>query len=147
MIEYEPMSPANVNEVWELEKICFDNPWSLKSFTNEFDNRISVYTVARDTESNRVVGYAGVWLMYDFADITNIAVAPEYRRKGLGGTMLTQLEAAARKAKCSTMTLEVRASNSSALGLYKKYGFTECGVRKNYYQNKEDAILMEKNLN
>ena len=70
MISFEMLSEDNVNEVWELEKRCFDDPWELKAFTSELENKISVYFAARDEESGRIVGYAGVWLMYDCADIT-----------------------------------------------------------------------------
>ena len=146
MISFEMLSEDNVNEVWELEKRCFDDPWELKAFTSELENKISVYFAARDEESGRIVGYAGVWLMYDCADITNIAVDPDFRREGLGGKMLELLTDVSRERGMESITLEVRASNAPAIALYEKYGFKECGLRKRYYKNNEDALLMTKFL-
>ena len=80
MIKFELLSKENIDGVWELEKICFDTPWTYKMFESEIDNNISVYIVGIDEENGEVVAYAGVWLMYDYGDITNIAVHPDYRR-------------------------------------------------------------------
>ena len=146
MISFEMLSEENVGEVWELEKRCFSDPWELKAFTSELDNKISVYFAARDEESGKVVGYAGVWMMYDCADITNIAVDPEYRREGLGGKMLELLTNVSRDRGMESITLEVRASNIPAISLYEKYGFERSGLRKRYYKDNEDAILMTKML-
>lgn len=146
MISFELLSEDNIADVWELEKICFEDPWELNAFASELNNKISVYFVARDEETQKVVGYAGVWMMYDCANITNIAVAPEYRREGLGGKMLELLTDVSRERKMETITLEVRASNSPAIELYKKYGFVSCGLRKRYYQGNEDALIMTKEL-
>lgn len=146
MIGFEMLSEANVKEVWELEKICFDDAWELNSFLSEIENRISVYFVARDEENGKVVGYAGVWFMYDCANITNIAVAPDYRREGLGGKMLELLIDVSREKGMDSITLEVRASNSSAIALYEKHGFISQGIRKRYYQGKEDALIMTREL-
>lgn len=146
MITFEMLSADNVNEVWELEKICFDDPWELKAFTSELDNKISVYIVARDEESKDVVGYGGIWMVYDTADITNIAVHPDYRRCGLGGEILRLLTEISKENSMESITLEVRVSNTPAIELYKKYGFIPCGLRKRYYQGNEDAILMTKIL-
>lgn len=146
MIKFEMLSADNVEKVWELEKLCFDDPWELTSFTSELDNKISVYFAARDDENDRIVGYAGVWLMYDCANITNIAVASEYRREGLGGKMLDLLIDVSRERGMDSVTLEVRVSNIPAIALYEKYGFVKCGLRKKYYQGKEDALIMTLSL-
>ena len=84
--------------------------------------------------------------MYDCADITNIAVDPEYRREGLGGKMLELLANVSRDRGMESITLEVRASNIPAISLYEKYGFERSGLRKRYYKDNEDAILMTKML-
>jgi ribosomal-protein-alanine N-acetyltransferase len=90
-----------------------------------------------------VVGFSGIWMMVDEAHITNIAVAQEYRRKGIGELLLIATIDLAREFKATTMTLEVRASNTIAQKLYSKYGFINMGVRHGYYlDNKEDAIIM-----
>jgi ribosomal-protein-alanine N-acetyltransferase len=90
-----------------------------------------------------IVGFSGIWLMVDEAHVTNIAVAQEYRRRGIGELLLLATIGLARELKASSMTLEVRASNIAAQNLYSKYGFTKMGVRRGYYlDNKEDAIIM-----
>ncbi len=144
MITFEMLDENNVYEVWELEKLCFADPWELGAFESELSNRISVYIVARDAESGAVVGYGGVWMMYDCANITNIAVAPDYRRGGLGGEILRLLTEVSRENAMDSITLEVRVSNEAAIALYKKYGFEQCGLRKRYYKDNEDAVLMTK---
>jgi len=147
MIEFELLSKDNIVEIWELEKICFDDPWSYNSFERELDNNISVYIVARAVETRKVVGYGGIWLMYDYADITNIAVSPESRRCGLGGKILQLLIDISSEKNMESINLEVRASNIPAIRLYEKYGFSQNGLRKRYYKGKEDAVLMTKTLN
>jgi len=99
-------------------------------------------TAATET-LQRVAGFAGIWLMVDEAHITNIAVAKEYRRKGIGELLLIATIDMARELKANTMTLEVRISNIPAQNLYSKYGFINMGTRRGYYlDNKEDAIIM-----
>ena len=146
MINFEMLNEDNVHEVWELEKLCFDDPWELNAFTSELSNKISVYVAARDEKNGKIVGYAGVWLMYDCANITNIAVAPDYRREGLGGKMLELLTDVSRERGMDSITLEVRASNAPAIALYEKHGFVSCGLRKRYYQGREDALIMTKSF-
>ena len=89
MIRFELLTEENLESVWELEKVCFQDPWTLKMFESEIDNDISVFIVAVDEETDNVVAYAGVWLTLDFGDITNIAVHPDYRREGLGSRLLS----------------------------------------------------------
>jgi ribosomal-protein-alanine N-acetyltransferase len=90
-----------------------------------------------------IIGFSGIWLMADEAHITNIAVAVEYRRRGIGELLLIATVDMARELKAVTMTLEVRISNIPAQNLYGKYGFIKTGVRRGYYlDNKEDAVIM-----
>lgn len=147
MIVFELLSEKNVEEMWKLELECFpEDPWSLKMFTAEIDNKISVYIAARDEENGRLAGYGGMWMMYDCADITNIAVSPEYRREGLGSEILSVLEKIAAERGMTSLTLEVRESNFKAIGLYEKNGFIKNGLRKGYYKGKENAVLMIKEI-
>ncbi len=96
-----------------------------------------------------IVGFSGIWLMVDEAHITNIAVAQEYRRRGIGELLLIATVDLARELKAITMTLEARVSNIAAQNLYGKYGFLKMGVRHGYYlDNKEDAVIMStENIN
>lgn len=146
MICFEMLSADNIDEVWELEKQCFDDPWERSAFESEIDNRISVYIAARDSECGKIIGYAGVWMMYDCANITNIAVHADWRCEGIGRRLLDTLIDASIECGMREITLEVRVSNSAATALYEKCGFVKCGLRKRYYKDREDALIMTKNL-
>jgi ribosomal-protein-alanine N-acetyltransferase len=105
-----------------------------------------------ETSSDRprqyIIGFAGIWMMTDEAHITNIAVSHEYRRRGIGELLLIAIVDLARELKATSMTLEVRVSNTAAQNLYSKYGFEPAGVRRGYYlDNKEDAMLMSADIN
>ncbi len=90
-----------------------------------------------------IVGFAGIWVLADESHVTNIAVRERYRRQGIGELMLIATIKMSEELRATTMTLEVRASNTTAQRLYSKYGFVEVGVRKGYYlDNREDGIIM-----
>lgn len=147
MIQFELLKEAHLGQILELEQLCFpEDPWTRQMFESELTNRISVYLVAVDLESNLVAGYAGVWLMYDIGNITNVAIRPEYRGEGLAMKLIELLTAVCREKGMSGMTLEVRKGNLPAQSLYRKLGFLPCGERKRYYQNQEDAIIMSREL-
>jgi ribosomal-protein-alanine N-acetyltransferase len=94
-------------------------------------------------ERQYIVGFAGIWVMVDEAHLTNIAVRQQYQRQGLGELLLISTIDLAQELKASIMTLEVRASNLTAQNLYRKYGFTQVGIRRGYYlDNREDGIPM-----
>ena len=120
----------------------FAAPWPSYAFRQELEgNRLARYIVARDGE--RVVGYAGIWLMVDEAHITTFAVDPEYRRQGIGHAILRELLALSHRVGAVVATLEVRATNVAARRLYERYGFRPVGVRPRYYtDNGEDALIM-----
>ena len=147
MIEFEVLSKDNIDEVWRLEQECFDDPWTKKMFESEIDNRVSVYIVARDKENERVVGFGGVWTVLDCADITDIAVAADYRRCGLGCEIMRLLIQICTERGVETMNLEVKTTIAAAISLYKKMGFEQCGIRKKYYHNRFDAMLMALKIN
>ncbi|WP_083953312.1 ribosomal protein S18-alanine N-acetyltransferase [Bacillus acidicola] len=128
--------------IMEVEHQSFSLPWTQDAFYNEFvHNQFAEYMVLIHEE--KVIGYCGVWIIIDEAHITNIAVSPSFRGKKLGETLLGQVMNYARLKGAKTVTLEVRVSNSVARSLYKKLGFKEGGIRKNYYSdNQEDAIVM-----
>lgn len=147
MIHIGVLTEDVLDEVLDLEQICFpDDPWGRLSFENELHNPLSVFLVAKDEESGSVIGYGGIWLMYDAGNITNIAIHPQYRREGIGSKILKILTDICIEKGMDTITLEVRESNLPAQALYKENGFTVCGCRKKYYQGKEDALIMTKEL-
>jgi len=138
------MQPSDLDEVLAIERVSFPTPWSRGAFMAElFDSSRSCYLVAK--LNGRVVGYIGVWLILDEAHITNIAVHPCYRRRGIGRKLLRSMMRVAASRGAKRMTLEVRASNIGAQRLYEQLGFTSVGVRRGYYHdNNEDAIIMWK---
>ena len=136
------LNADHLDEVAELERICFSTPWSRNMLAEELDNMLSAFLVALD-DTDRVVGYAGVQVILDEGYITNIAVRPECRRQGVAAKLLQVFLDFAKANKLSFLTLEVRASNYDAIALYGSRGFRSMGRRKNYYEHpREDAIIM-----
>ena len=141
----EKMNASHVPQIAELEKVCFADPWSVTSIETELTSRLSLWLVAM--EGDTLVGYVGSQTVIDESDVMNIAVHPDYRRQGIGEALLETLADALREKGSRGLTLEVRVSNTPAVSLYKKAGFLQVGLRKNYYRNpKEDALILRKAL-
>ena len=137
-----PMTADHLDQVAELERICFSTPWSRNMLAEELDNLLSAFLVALD-DSGRVVGYAGLQVILDEGYITNIAVRPECRRRGVAARLLQVFLDFGQANRLSFLPLEVRASNYDAIALYGSRGFRSMGRRKNYYEHpREDAIIM-----
>lgn len=140
-----PLEPRHIDAMAELEKRCFSMPWSRASITSELYNPLACYFAAE--ENDRLIGYAGMQMVLDEGYITNVATAPESRKKGVGTALVDMLLLCARNAKLSFVTLEVRVSNLAAQKLYTNVGFEIAGKRKDYYSKpKEDAYIMTKHL-
>lgn len=137
------MEDTHVLQIAELEKLCFNDPWSANSIASEVGNRLSLWLVALDDA--QVIGYVGSQTVLGETDMMNIAVHPDYRNRGIATTLINSLiEALARQGSHSLM-LEVRASNESAISVYRNLGFFDVGCRKNYYRNpREDALILRK---
>lgn len=137
------MNESHVAQVAELEKLCFSDPWSENSVASELRNPLSCWLVAE--EDGVVAGYVGSQTVMDESDMMNVAVHPDYRRKGIAEALVAELVEALKKRESHCLTLEVRVSNEPAKALYEKLGFTQVGLRKNYYRNpKEDALILRK---
>ena len=137
------MSSEHVPQIALLEKMCFHDPWSENSISSELNNSLSVWLVALDGES--VVGYVGSQTVLGWTDMMNVAVHPDYRRKGIAEQLVVSLENELKNRESTCLTLEVRVSNGPAKSLYDKLGFVEVGRRKNYYRNpREDALILRK---
>lgn len=143
-IAYSIMNTNDIDGVFEVSKICFSIPWSKVSVESELSNHLAKYIVAKDSKTNKIVGFIGVWLIAGEGDITNIGVHPDYRRNNIASGLLTSLLSLCVDLNCTILNLEVRLSNIIAQNLYNKFNFKEIGIRKNYYGNNEDAILMQK---
>ncbi len=140
-----PMNESHVTAVAELEKLCFSAPWSERAIASELQNEYSLWLV--EEREGVAVAYAGSQSCPPEADVMNIAVAPDYRRQGIGEGLMAALMDALRARGMESLTLEVRASNSPAIALYDRLGFAEVGRRPNYYTDpREDALIMRKEL-
>ena len=140
-IKVEPMSLHHLDAILSLERSAFAIPWSRGMFEEELRNPLARYYVLQ--LENQVVGYAGMWVVLNEGHITNIAVKSSDRGKGIGNAVLMGMIDYCRINRVPNMTLEVRVSNVTAIGLYKKYGFMEAGIRPGYYtDNHEDALIM-----
>ncbi|KXG76047.1 Acetyltransferase YpeA [Fervidicola ferrireducens] len=146
-VTIELMKTEDLDQVMEVEKLSFTNPWSKNSFFLELTtNELATYIVAK--VDGKVVGYAGMWLIVGEAHVTNVAVHPEFRKKGIGELLMRSLMTLAKESGAKMMTLEVRKSNYIAQNLYTKLGFEPIGIRRGYYtDNREDAVIMWTNLN
>ncbi|WP_027416691.1 ribosomal protein S18-alanine N-acetyltransferase [Aneurinibacillus terranovensis] len=141
------MELKDLDGICEVEVLSFSVPWSRESFLNEITNNLFARYLVVEYGEN-VVGYAGMWVVIDEAHITNVAIHPEFRGHRLGERLMKEMMVFARQEGVEHMTLEVRASNKIAQNLYRKFGFTEGGLRRGYYtDNMEDAIIMWVNLN
>jgi ribosomal-protein-alanine N-acetyltransferase len=169
----EPMRLDDVPEVSKVERECFSNPWPQSAYRRELRNPANNYYVVlrqraalRDERTGRpergplgllpllrrpeyqtsgdaIVGFAGMWVLFDEAHVTTIGVSPQHRGRGLGELLLLDLIDEAMRRNAEWVTLEVRVSNHSAQALYEKFGFTRQGVRRRYYSdNGEDAYIM-----
>lgn len=136
------MTLHDIDKVLEVETRSFAAPWSRQAFVTELvQNQFAHYLVAE--YGDRIIGYAGVWLIIDEGHITNVAVDPDFRGIKLGETLLRTMAAHCMANGVRRMTLEVRVSNTVAQHLYQKLNFVSVGVRKGYYtDNNEDAMIM-----
>ena len=135
------MTATDLDEVYEIEKETFSDPWSKASFLDSISDPSNHYLVAIIDEE--VVGYCGYWGVAGEGYIYNVAVRASHKRRGVGLMMLEELIAQAVGRGITSMTLEVRKSNIAAISLYKKLGLTEAGIRKDFYTKPiEDAIIM-----
>ena len=138
-----PMEQQHVAQVAELERLCFSDPWSEKSISEELSNPLSVWLVF--AEGNQVLGYVGSQTVLGETDMMNIAVSPAHRRQGIGEALITALMEQLKERESHCLSLEVRSSNAAAIALYEKMGFRQVGRRPNYYRNpREDALILRK---
>ena len=137
------MNESHVPQIAELEKLCFNDPWSENSIASELDNRLAFWLVA--TDEDRVVGYVGSQTVLGETDMMNIAIHPDYRKRGVAIMLIEALILHLTQQGSHSLMLEVRSSNEPAKSLYSKMGFETVGIRRNYYRNpREDAMILRK---
>lgn len=141
MIKTRLMTKQDIEQVSEIEKATFTQPWSEAAFRDSLNREDTIYVVAY--EENAVVGYCGLWNIVNEGNINNVAVSQKYRGQQIGFEMLTKLIELGNTQNIEAYTLEVRKSNEAAIKLYEKLGFVNEGIRKNFYDNPiEDAFIM-----
>lgn len=139
-IVIRPMEEKDLIQVLEIEKASFSRPWTLQDFAGSL-RAPNIYMVA--VLDDEIAGYCGLWGVLGEGQINNVAVAKKFRNQGIGYKMLTHLINIGREQGLLEFTLEVRRSNLSAINVYHKLGFSEEGIRKNYYEEPtEDGIIM-----
>ena len=135
------LDKEDVNGLYEVSSLSLKETWSLGSIEQELSNKFARYIVCKD--GDKVIGFIGAWLIASEGQITNLAVHPDYRKKGIGKKLMKSLISSLKEEDCNAITLEVRESNTVAKNLYKNLGFLSEGIRKNFYEdNKEDANIM-----
>ena len=129
-------------QLQQIEQRSFSVPWTEAMLRLQLDPNSHVFLTA-ETEEGLVAGYVGMMYVLDEGYISNVAVAPEHRRRGVADLLLDALAERARELRLRFLTLEVRRSNGPAIALYQKHGFSVVGQRKDYYEKpREDALLM-----
>lgn len=148
-IYFRTAEEKDVPTLLELERLCFSDPWSEDLIRDDVvKNPISSYLVGEiEVQGIRtIVAYLGIWVVRNECQINNMAVHPDYRGRGIGKRILTEVLEITQELGVVYWTLEVRKGNGPAVLLYKSAGFKEDGIRPNYYENGEDALLMSKEI-
>lgn len=143
-IKITPMTLTDVNTIKNNLISDFDNFWTYQILKEELESENSRYLIAR--MNDEIVGFAGIKVILDEADIMNIVIKKNYRNQGIGTLLLENLISLAKRLNLKSLSLEVSEKNFPAIHLYQKFGFESLGVRKNYYQDK-NGIIMTKKLN
>lgn len=135
------MTSADIRDVVKLDSEAFDKSWNEQSFVDEISKDYSYYFVAE--YDGKIVGYIGIWCIYETAELMRVAVLPGFQGYGIAGKLIDTATDCAKSKACERMMLEVRDSNMVARGLYHKFEFKEISVRRGYYDG-EDAVIMER---
>lgn len=143
-IKITPMTLTDVNTIKNNLISDFDNFWTYQILKEELESENSSYLIAR--MNDEIIGFAGIKVVLDEADIMNIVIKKNYRNQGIGTLLLESLISLAKRLNLNSLSLEVSEENLPAIHLYQKFGFESLGVRKNYYQDK-NGIIMTKKLN
>lgn len=142
MMHIKKFSFEHLDDVCEIEKICFSNPWSMDDLKRQLDTETSHFLVAEI--EGKTVGYMGLQIFSGEGYVTNVAVLPDFRGQGIAQALIAEQM----KNEMEFITLEVRESNAPAINLYTKMGFENIGVRPDFYTNPtENAIIMTKYFN
>lgn len=141
-IEIREMKLEDLDEIMRIERELFSSQWPRSIFRSELtENPYAYYYIMKFNK--KIIGYAGIWLMREGAQVTNIAISPKYQGKSLGKKLFSFIFQKAINEGCESLSLEVRKSNEIAQNMYRQFGLVPAGIRKEYYtDNREDAIIM-----
>ena len=138
-----PMRRAHIRKIMPIEQQVYPRPWTAQVFVEELEQvRSGKRHYLVGTISDELVGYGGLLYVENDAHVTNLAVHPMWRSRGIATELMLDLAWEANRRGCEAMTLEVRHTNVAAQLLYRRFGFVPAGVRKKYYENRDDAIVM-----
>lgn len=144
-IKINKMNIDDLNKISPVLLTEFDDFWNYNIFKSELENENSKYVVAKNNDE--IVGFAGIWISIDEAHVTNIVTKKDLRKNGIGSTLLEELINLSKNLNLVSITLEVNENNLDAIKLYEKFGFEKLGIRKKYYNNTDNALIMTKKLN
>jgi ribosomal-protein-alanine acetyltransferase len=139
-IQIQPMTQQDLKQIEEILTTDFDEFWTPSIFEKELNNPNSSYFVAK--QKNQIVGFGGIWKAVDDIHITNLVTKKNMRNLGIAKQILDKLIQTAKQTKLASLTLEVNENNLPAIDLYEKFGFQKLGIRKKYYNNQDNAIIM-----
>jgi [ribosomal protein S18]-alanine N-acetyltransferase len=140
-----PMERKDVSRVHEIECTCFRSPWSRLALMGELRNEVAHYLVME--VDGVICGYGGMWLLFEEAHVTNVAIMPEYRQTGRGRRLMLAMMNHAVKRGAEKMTLEVRDGNTVAQHLYARLDFQQNGFRAGYYSDTGEGAMILWNEN
>lgn len=139
------MQEKDVEHILKLENVAFHNPWNEEQIRYELmDNEYAFQYVLEEDEN--CIGFIDFWITFDSASLAKVAIFPMYRKQGYARKLMNFMIAECEQAMCENITLEVRVSNTSAIALYETLGFININIKKQYYDNGEDALYMMKPL-
>lgn len=142
-MQIRDMREEDLEQVCAIENQIFSKPWSESDFLSSIRNPQHIYLVAED--KGTIMGYCGMWGIAGEGQITNVAVDPSFRRQGVAKRLFHVFLERGEQDGLTAFTLEVRTSNLPAIQLYRKFGFEDAGIRKDFYEApKEDALIMWK---
>lgn len=148
-IKLKPLTEKELEQVLELDDLCFGGLWSLEGYKREINSTNSCLLILCLERENpeKIIGLGCFWAILEEAHITILAIHPDFQGRSLGKFLLTKLLESAQKRNLETATLEVGENNKIALSMYQKFGFAVAGRRKKYYQKTgEDALILWKKL-
>ena len=140
----ENLKVSEIDKILELNKGLSIKTWPKSSFEHDLNNDIALIRVLK--KDDEIIGYYDIWFLFENADLAFIAVKKEYQHQGYGTLLMKDILKNSIDRKIEFINLEVRKDDEKAVGLYRKFGFEEVNIRKNYYGNNQDALCMTKGI-